>query len=507
VRIQTLSLSLFALSLPGVAATCESLAQMKLPDATITSVAVVAPGAFQVPQAADGKGGKGKGPNPYANLPSFCRVTATLAPSKDSDIKVEVWLPSSSWNGKYQAVGNGGWAGVISYTAMADALARGYATSSTDTGHVGARGTFALDHPEKLIDYAYRSEHEMVMKSKAVIENFYGSPIRYAYWVGCSTGGKQGLTEAQRYPNDFDGIVAGAPANFMIHLHAWSLWVYQAVHKTPNSFLETAHLQTLHAAALKACDSLDGVSDGVIENPKKCKFDPAVTMCAAGATTGCLNADQVAAAKQIYTAATNPRNKAEIFPPLQPGSELQWTILAGKNPADVAADTFKYVMFKDPNWDAMKLDFSKDVEMADKIDGGLNNATNPDLSKFFGHKGKLLMYHGWNDQLIAPENSINYYSSVAKKLGGVSKIDQSMRLFMAPGMTHCNGGEGPSSFDAVTLMEQWVEQGKAPEKMIASHSTAGQVDRTRPLCTYPQVAVYNGSGSTNEAGNFSCKVQ
>jgi feruloyl esterase len=283
--------------------------------------------------------------------------------------------------------------------------------------------------------------------------------------------------------------------------------VYQAVHKTPNSFLEPAHLQTLHAAALKACDSIDGVSDGVIENPRKCKFDPAVTLCAAGVTTGCLNADQVAAAKQIYTAATNPRNKAEIFPPLEPGSELQWTILAGKNPADVAADTFRFVMFKDPKWDAMKLDFSKDVEMADKIDNGLNNATNPDLSKFFGRNGKLLMYHGWNDQLIAPGNSINYYNSVAKKLGGVSKIDQSMKLFMAPGLQHCNGGEGPNSFDAVTLMEQWVEQGKAPEKMIASHSTAGQVDRTRPLCAYPQVAVYNGSGSTNEAANFSCKAQ
>jgi feruloyl esterase len=282
--------------------------------------------------------------------------------------------------------------------------------------------------------------------------------------------------------------------------------VYQAVHKTPNSFLENAHLQTLHAAALKACDMLDAVADGVIENPKKCKFDPAVTLCAAGATTGCLNADQVAAAKQIYSAATNPRNNAEVFPPLEPGSEMAWGVLGGKNPADVAADTFKYVMFKDPNWDAMKLNFDSDIAMADKIDNGLNNAINPDISKFFGHKGKLLMYHGWNDQLIAPGNSINYYNSVAKKLGGVAKIDQSMRLFMTPGMNHCNGGDGPNTFDAVTLMEQWVEQGKAPEKMIASHSTQGQMDRTRPLCAYPQTAVYNGSGSTNEAASFSCKL-
>lgn len=506
-RFSILSLSFVSTALTCFAASCESLADLKLPNGGVTSAAVVAAGAFQPPAAPDAKGGgKGKGPNPYANLPSFCRVTATLTPSKDSDIKVEVWLPSASWNGKYQAVGNGGWAGTISYTAMAAAIERGYATSSTDTGHVGGRGTFALDHPEKLIDYAYRSEHEMVLKAKKVIETFYGSPIRYAYWVGCSTGGKQGLTEAQRYPDDFDGIVAGAPANYMIHLHAWSLWVYQAMHKTPYSMIDNAGLQVLHAAALKACDGLDGVTDGVIDNPKKCKFDPAVTLCANGAATGCLNADQVAAARQIYSPAINPRTKAQIFPPLEPGSELQWGILGGARPADVAADTFRFVMYKDPNWDAMTLNFDADIERADKIDNGLNNAINPDLSKFFGRKGRLLMYHGWTDQLIAPGNSIDYYSSVAKKSGGVSKIDQNMRLFMAPGMAHCNGGDGPNTFDAVTALEQWVEQGKAPDKLIASHSTAGKVDRTRPLCPYPQTAVYNGSGDTNDAANFSCKV-
>ncbi len=346
----------------------------------------------------------------------------------------------------------------------------------------------------------------MVLKSKKVIESFYGSPIRYAYWVGCSTGGKQGLTEAQRYPDDFDGIVAGAPANYMIHLHAWSLWVYQAMHKTPNSMIDNAGLQVLHAGALKACDSLDGVTDGVIDNPKKCKFDLTVTLCVNGANTGCLNADQIAAAKQIYSAATNPRTKAQVFPPLEPGSELQWGILGGARPADVAADTFRFVMYKDPNWDAMTLNFDADIERADKIDNGLNNAINSDLSKFFGHKGRLLMYHGWSDQLIAPGNSIDYYNSVAKKAGGVAKLDQNVRLFMAPGMAHCNGGDGPNSFDAVTLLEQWVEQSKAPDKMIATHATAGKTDRSRPLCPYPQTAVYSGSGDTNDAANFSCKV-
>src|SRR6185369_15589511 len=239
---------------------------VKLENATITSATTVEAGKFEVPappaangDAAKGGGkGKGKGANPYANLPSFCRVTATLTPSKDSDIKVEIWFPpAASWNGKYQAVGNGGWAGTITYTAMATALEHGYATSSTDTGHVGGRGTFAMDHPEKLIDYSYRSVHEMVLKWKQLIQALYASPARYSYWVGCSTGGRQGVTEAQRYPNDFDGIIAGAPANYFIHLHAWSIWVNQAVNKTPESFLENKDLQVLHAAALKTCDALD----------------------------------------------------------------------------------------------------------------------------------------------------------------------------------------------------------------------------------------------------------
>jgi feruloyl esterase len=507
---------------PAMAATCDEMARFQMPDAKITSAQLVAAGSFVAPAppadpTAKGKG-KGKGGdakakakgapvNPYANLPEFCRVMATLTPSSDSDIKVEIWLPTNAnWNGKYQAVGNGGWAGVISYTAMATALGRGYATSSTDTGHVGGRGIFSLDHPEKLTDYAYRSEHEMAVKGKAVIQQFYGSPARLSYWVGCSTGGKQGLTEAQRYPEDFDGIIAGAPANYMIHLHAWSIWVSQAVHKTPESFIGDDQRRVLHDAALAACDAKDGLKDSLIDNPKKCKFDPSTVQCKAGATTGCLTPAQVAAAKMIYSPATNPRTKAEIFPPLEPGSEIGWNGLAGEEPVAIAVDTFRYALFKNPEWDPMTLNFDRDIARADDIDNGLNNAINPDLSKFFASDGKLLMYHGWNDQLIAPGNSINYYNSVAKKLGGVSKIDPSMRLFMAPGMNHCNGGEGPNSFDAVTLLEQWVEQGKAPEKMVASHSTNGQVDRTRPLCPYPQVAKYDGSGSIDDASNFACRM-
>lgn len=487
---------------PAMAASCAELTSTALSDTTFNSVQVVAAGQFSLPGPANGKG---KGGNPYADLPEFCRVSLTLTPTNDSNIQVEVWLPASGWNGKYQAVGNGGWAGAITYGAMADALRRGYATSSTDTGHEGGRGIFAMEHPEQLIDYSYRAVHEMTLKAKALIEAFYESPARYSYWVGCSTGGRQGLTEAQRYPEDFDGIVAGAPANYFVHLHAWSIGVFQAVHATPNSFLEAEDRQVLKDGAMAQCDAQDGVEDGVIENPRACDFDPATVQCSASRTENCLNADQVAAARRIYASATNPRTGEEVFPGMEPGGETVWNVLGGAEPNNIPADTFRYVVFDDPEWDPMTLNFDQDIATSDEVAAGFGlNSIDPDLQPYFDGGGKLLMYHGWTDTLIAPGNSVNYYNSVANELGGVDEIRDSMRLFMAPGMNHCSGGDGPSSFDAVTLMEQWVEDGDAPDQMIATHPQSG---RTRPLCQYPAVAVYDGSGSTDDAANFSCQVQ
>lgn len=482
------------------AASCESLASLTLPNTTITSAQPVAAGAFTPPASG---APNAPAPQPLKDVPAFCRVTATLKPSSDSDIKVEVWLPSSGWNGKLQSVGNGGWAGIISYPALASAVTAGFASASTDTGHVGGSGSFALGHPEKLVDYAYRSVHEMTLQAKAIMAAFYGNGPKLSYWNGCSTGGKQGLTEAQRYPADYDGIIAGAPANYMLHLHIWSLWVAQAVHQSEESYIPPAKYPLIHDAVMQACDAMDGVKDGVLEDPRKCHFDPKVIECKEGNGPSCLSAAQVEAARNLYSPVINPRTKAEIFPELEPGSEMGWSFLAGPQPVSIAADTFKYVVFKDPNWDYKTLNYDSDVATADKVDGGLNNAINPDLKKFFGHGGKLLMYHGWNDQLIAPRNSINYYQSVQK---ATPKTADSMRLFMAPGMMHCRGGDGPNDFDAVGAITQWVEQGKAPEQLIASHSTAGKVDRTRPLCPYPQVAAYKGSGSTDDAANFSCKA-
>jgi feruloyl esterase len=495
------SLLVFACSfaLPVFAASCESLASLALPNTAITTAQVVPAGQFSPP----GPAGKGKGANAYKDLPEFCRVAAALKPSSDSDIKVEFWLPTSNWNRKLQSVGNGGWAGVISYSALADAVRAGYASASTDTGHVGGSGSFALEHPEQLVDFSWRSEHEMTLKAKAVVQAFYGSAPRLSYWNGCSTGGRQGLKEAQKFPDDYDGIIAGAPANRT----AISLWIAFAVLKDPASYIPPAKYPVIHQAALAACDLRDGVKDGLIEDPTKCKFDPKVLLCKNGDGPSCLTAPQVDAAKKIYSAATNPRTGQVLFPSLAPGSELNWGIqAAGPDPSANIFDHFKYVVFKNPAWDWKTFDFDKGVALAEQPENAAMNATDPNLKPFFAHNGKLLIYHGWADSNVSPLNTIKYYKSVEDTLGGASKTSNNLRLFMEPGMGHCGGGEGPNVFDKVGALEQWVEQGKAPEKIIASHNTAGKVDRTRPLCPYPQVAKYKGSGSIDEAANFACQL-
>jgi len=483
---------------PAFGATCESLMAVTLKDATVTRAEVVPPGKFSPPDG--GRRGPGRG-SVYADLPEFCRAAATLTPSSDSDIKIEVWLPASGWNGKFQAVGNGGWAGVISYTAMADALRAGYATASTDTGHVGGRGTFALDHLEKLVDFSWRSEHEMTVKAKALIQAFYSAAPRLSYWNGCSTGGRQGLKEAQMFPNDYDGIIAGAPANRT----AISLWIAHAVLKDPASYIPPAKYPVIHQAALAACDAGDGLKDGLIDDPSKCRFDPAVLLCKGADGPSCLTDAQVAAAKKIYSPATNPRTGAELFSSLVPGTELGWGIQAqGPEPSAIIYDQYRYVVFKDANWDWKTFDFDKDNARGDRPENLIMNATSPDMKAFFAHGGKLLLYHGWSDPQVPTLNTIKYYNSVVKNLGGADKAADRVRLFLAPGMGHCGGGEGPSVFDKVGPLVQWVEHGKAPDALPASHVIDGKIDRTRPLCPYPQVARYKGAGSVDEAMNFEC---
>jgi feruloyl esterase len=482
------------------AANCESLKRMALDRATVTMAQTMAAGQFTPPAPAF-PGGAGI----YRNLPQFCRVAATLRPIADSEIGIEVWLPESGWNGKLEAMGNGAWAGSISYPALASAVEAGYAGASTDTGHKGNNVQFVVGHPEKLVDFAWRSVHEMTAAAKAITAAYYGNRPQRAYFNGCSTGGRQALTEAQRFPDDYDGIVAGAAANYPTHLQGAQVWTAQAAHRTEASYIPPAKYAVIHKAVLEACDALDGVKDGVLEDPTRCHFDPAAMECKGGDGPACLTAAQAETAEKIYRGPSDPRTGKNLFPGLERGSELGWATLTGPKPMDLAAETYQYLVFHDPQWSFLKFDPAADMAAAGKAIGPMMDAIDPNLKPLFAHGGKVLMYHGWADPGIAPRNSVNYYESVVEVMGGAAKARNSIRLFLVPGMGHCRGGDGTDTFDAVAALDTWVTRGKAPDAIPASHLTKGVVDKTRPLCPYPQVAVYNGSGDINKAESFTCR--
>jgi len=307
---------------------------------------------------------------------------------------------------------------------------------------------------------------------------------------------------AQRHPEDFDGIVAGAPANYWTHLMAGIVWSAQAAHRDSPGNMSREKLQVLHAAVLRACDELDRVKDGIIENPALCKFDPGELECKGSDAPSCLTAAQVDAARKMYEGAVNPRTGQQIYPGMAPGSELGWDPVQGLQPLGIAESHFRNIVFHDRDWDYRKLNFDAHISLADKIDNGLINAIDPDLSAFFARGGKLIQYHGWNDQQISAVNSVNYYRSVEERMGG--KVRDSYRLFMAPGMMHCGGGEGPNQINPMAALERWREKGVAPDQILAIRVTSGVVDLTRPLCPYPQVAVHNGVGTTSDSQNFRC---
>jgi feruloyl esterase len=486
-------------SLESAGATCESLTSLKLPHVTMTSAQVVAAGAF-APARGGGSAAAFKG------LPAFCRVAATLTPSLDSNIKAEVWLPIAGWNEKYEAVGNGAWAGSISYGEMAEGLKRGYAASSTDTGHAGAGADWAIGHPEKVTDYAYRSEHEMAVTAKAVVSAFYGRAPKLSYFSGCSTGGRQALVEAERYPADFNGIIAGAAANPKSGLDAWRIWIAQALFKDQHSVVPVAQFSMIHRAVLEKCDAIDGVKDGLIENPLKCSFDPATLKCSGAAGPDCLSAAQVEAVRTIMSPAKDRKTGELVFPTYSLGAELGWArMLTGPDAYDRALEQYRFMVYDDPNWDWRSFDLERDVEKSRRAHHGVFAAVNPNLSAFAQRGGKLLMYHGWADPNIASEASVNFYKATTAATKAPATSPDWVRLFMVPGMGHCSGGEGPDSFDTLTPLERWVEAGQLPARIVASRDRNGQVDMTRPLCPYPQAAHYTGTGSTNDAANFACR--
>ena len=479
---------------------CESLAGMNLAKAKITSASAVAAGAF-VPPAGGGRGGGGN----FANLPAFCRVAATLTPSADSDIKIELWLPQSGWNGKFEAVGNGGWAGTIPYPAIAAAMRNGYAAAGTDTGHTGNNADFAFGHPEKITDFAYRSIHEMTVQSKLILAEHYGGPAKFSYYNGCSQGGRQGLAEAQRYASDFDGIIAGASAIDQMRMHGARTALNILMNKNPAAVIPPAKYSAINKAVVNACDPLDGVKDEVIEDPMKCKFDYASLLCKAGDGPDCLTKGQVESAKLMTSPLKDPKTGKTLFSGyLVPGSELGWATLGGPAPLGLSVSGLRNVVFGDRSWDYQTMELAADIDRAAKSDNGAMATNNPNLQRFFDRGGKLLMYHGWSDPQVTPINSVSYYKDVLNTMGKGS-AGKSIALFMIPGMNHCSGGPGTDTFDKMKVMEDWVEKGIEPKRIVASHLTNGVVDKTRPLCPYPKVAKYNGSGDTNDAANFSCK--
>ena len=494
---------------------CEGLKSLALPGATITVAEMVPAGPFTPPPpgaggppppggpVAAGPGGRGGGPAaPPLLLPAHCRVAAVLKPSPDSEIAMEAWLPAQNWNGKFQAVGNGGWAGVISYPAMAAALQEGYATASTDTGHKGGNALFAIGHPEKVVDFAYRAVHETTVKAKALVAAFYDRAPRLSYWNGCSTGGRQGLMSAQKYPEDFDAIIAGAPANYQTHLHTWDLGVAIPTLKEPASAVPAAKLALLNKAALESCDAKDGVQDGLINDPRACRFDPAVLLCKGAESDHCLTTLQLESVKRMYSAAKTRTGQYD-FPGKDPGSETGWNVISGgPQPPGVSVGSFQ-VAYNDASWDWRTFELDRDLKVVDEKVGSIVNAVNPDLAAFKARGGKLLLYHGWNDTAISAGNSIDYYQSVLKKMG--SKQDDWIRLFMAPGMQHCGNGPGPNQVNYMAVIERWRESSIAPDQIVASHVTNNRVDMTRPWCPYPQIAQYKGTGSTNDAANFVCR--
>jgi hypothetical protein len=502
----------------AMAASCDSLATLTLPGTTIFTAQAVPAGSFTPP-----------GSPPINNLPAFCRVAGVLRPTTDSNIQFEVWLPSSGWNGKFQGIGNGGFAGAINFTGLGVAVSHGYATASTDTGHQAAitDGAWALGHREKLIDFGYRAIHETTEKGKAIVRAFYGEQPRHSYFNSCSNGGRQALMEAQRYPADYDGILAGAPANHWTHLLTGALWNAQATTSDPASYIPSSKIPAIEAAALAACDALDGVNDGVIDDPSRCQFDPAVLLCSGPESKTCLTQPQTAALKKIYSGPRNSKGE-QLFPGYSPGGETGFNgwqgWITGASPAKsfqfaFASQFFQNMVYEDPAWDYHTFDIDHAPKVADDKVAGILNATDPDLKRFQKRGGKLIVYHGWSDAAIPPVNAINYYQTVVSKMGA-KDTGSFVKLYMVPGMQHCSGGPGPNVFGQSTVaesdpqhdisaaLELWVEQGTAPNEIVATKykgdTPATGVLRTRPLCAYPLVAHWKGTGSTDEAANFGC---
>ena len=519
------ALTAFSVACTARAADCEALKSLSIADTTIVSAEAVPAGDLTTSDKVTRK-----------NMPAFCRVVATVKDAPDSDVRVELWMPNENWKSVFHLNGNGGYAGVLAYNygAMEAAIKRGYASAVTDLGTAPATpldGDALVGHPDKWKDWGLLGTHQATVGGKRIAKAFYGSEARRSYYTGCSTGGQQGLIEAQYYPEDFDGVLAGAPVINRTWGHAVAVTSYQAANLKPGHKLSDAKLALLTKSAVSACGAKGSglKSDPFIADPMACDFDPAALTCKGDASEACLTPDEVEAAKAIYLGPADKNGKPLFYGEL-PGSEsgaFNWGFLEapGNAPGEPGFDgLFKWVF--GANWDWRGFDVERDMPKVDAALGAdLNRAVTGDVTLFRDRGGKLILFQGWADPIVPIGQTVNYYKALVAKLGGEEMTGQFARLFMVPGMGHCGFGTGPNRFDSsafgglqppsldpehdiFTALSHWVEDGVAPAQVIATKFVDGDaakgIEMQRPLCPYPQSAWHKGEGDTKAAASFVC---
>jgi len=491
---------------PDTDCTCKKIAKTQFPGATITAAECVTSGIF-TPQGST---------QPIGGLPVFCRIAATLKPTPESNIRIEVWLPESGWNGRFLGTGNGGGAGGINYGPLANGVKNGFATANTDMG-TSPGANAAVGQPEKWADFGHRATHEMTVAGKAITQAHYGTSIKKAYFVGCSTGGQQALMEAQRYPDDYDGILAGAPANNRTHLHTGFVWNYKVTNEiTGSAFLPKEKIAMISKAVLDACGGKDGGApgDNFLTDPRACHFDPeTLPKCPDGTDHGgCLTSAQLTALKKIYAGPTNPRTGERIYTPIPFGSENSGAGIDYQQNPKIAPPAlfYQYLWVFGRDFDYKTFDFDQDQEKMDSILAPLLNANNPDLAPLKKRGGKLLMYAGTADPLVPYQDAVTYYERVVKAQGGETKTRDFFRFFLIPGMGHCSGGPGLNDCGVtLTTLVQWVEEGIAPDEIIATAFNGADVKNgvrfKRPVYPYPRIPRYVG-GDVNLPESYKGEV-
>ena len=524
-RLTRIALTLATLGGPisiAHAGTCEQLLSLHLPNTVVHTAQSIPAGSYQPPGSTV----------TYSNLPAFCRFTATVSPVPGSAIGIEIWLPTKTWNNRYQQSGNHGLGGTFYWGEMVRQLQRGYATGITDAGHTATKGpydtAFAFGYPQRVVDFAWRAVHELAEKSKAVIIAYYGRSQRYAYFNGCSDGGREALKAAQQFPNDFNGIIAGSAVADYTHNATKQLvttinWKNAGITGTSGAAL----LTRAQAATTAECDALDGVTDGQIRDPRACHWKPNTLVCQPGQTSSnCITPQQAQAIKLNEEPLRDPQTGEWIMARMTPGSEHDEVRFGFTNGLAGFGVANYQIGLNDPNWDGSTFDLHADLPILDRNFGNIVNATDPDLKAFKRAGGKLIQWHGWDDVVAQPGYAVKYYDEVVDTTshGNLDGTQDFYRLFMIPGIGHCGTGIGPDNIgeenytavspdpehDVVSALEAWVERGAKPQKLIASEyvnndPTQG-IQMQRPICPFPAEAVYDGSGDPNLATSFKCAV-